>query len=295
MRTQPVGDEFERGVAIIVQPAHQRRGAGPLNPCRVQPGRNLPEEVLRFGAQEIVDSGRGGGEDLVARVLGIEDAQRVALQPVLRIFRQVGAVRAEVFDQRGAPCLAAGAVAQRVELQRHPVRNAQFVQQLIGHHQQLDVGLRFGRADHFGVDLVELAIAALLRALIAEQRAVGGHLQRGELLPAVGQVGAGDPGGEFGPQGQRFVAAIPEAVHLFRDDVGRLADGAAEHFGLFEDRHFRAAKAVELAHALERFDHVGESLGVGAENVLGAANGLWGVAHGARPYPVCTLSKSRLV
>jgi hypothetical protein len=52
------------------------------------------------------------------------------------------------------------------------------LQQLIGHHQQLDIGGRFGRADHFGVDLVELAIAALLRALVAEQRTVRGQLDR---------------------------------------------------------------------------------------------------------------------
>jgi hypothetical protein len=56
-------------------------------------------------------------------------------------------------------------------MQRHAVGDAQFLQQLVGHHQQFDVRLRFGRADDFGVELVELAVAALLRAFIAEQRA----------------------------------------------------------------------------------------------------------------------------
>jgi hypothetical protein len=59
---------------------------------------------------------------------------------------------------------------------------------------------------------------------------------------------------------------------------------AAEHGGLFEHRHFRAAEAVQLAHAFEGLDHEGEGLGVGTENVLRAANGLGrlDLAHGPR-------------
>ncbi len=129
---------------------------------------------------------------LVARVLRIEDAQRVLLEPLLRILAQRVARLAEVLDQCHAPGLAARRVAERVELQRDAVGNAQFLQQLVGHRQQFDVGLRLARADDLGVELVELAVAALLRALVAEQRAVGGDLERRVLLPAVGQEGARD-------------------------------------------------------------------------------------------------------
>jgi len=100
--------------------------------------------------------------------------------------------------------------------------DAQFLQQLIRHRQQLNIGLRLARADHFGVDLVELAVAALLRAFVTEQRPVGRDLQRRILLPAVGEEGARDPGGEFGAQGQRFPAAVVEGIHFFRHHIGRL-------------------------------------------------------------------------
>ena len=178
-----------------------------------------------------------------------------------------------MLDQRRAPGLAARRVAERVELQRHAVGDAQLLEQLVGHRQQLDIGLRLGRADDLGVELVELAVAALLRALVAEQRAVGRDLERRVLLPAVGQVGARDAGGELGPQRERFPAAVLEAVHLLRDHVGGLAERAREHLGLLEHRHLDAAEAVELAHALEGLDHVRERLGLGAEDVLRAANG----------------------
>src|SRR5690606_3276721 len=67
--------------------------------------------------------------------------------------------------------------------------------------------------------------------------------------------------------------------------IGRFAERAAEHFGPLEHRHFRAAEAVELAHALEGFDHMRESLGLRAENILRAANGrgCFDPAHSAPP------------
>ena len=153
---------------------------------------------------------------------------------------------------------------------------------MVGHGQQLDICLWFPRTDDFGVDLVELAIPPLLRALVTEQRPMRRQLDRGMLLPAIGKKGAGNTGGEFGTQGQALAAAIVEAVHFLRNHIGRLADRPAEYLGLLEHRHFGAAEAIELAHTLEGFDHEGERLGVGAENILGATDGLRGLAHGAR-------------
>ena len=43
--------------------------------------------------------------------------------------------------------------------------------------KNLDVGLRLGGADDLGVELVELAEAALLRPLVAEGGAMGRDLQ----------------------------------------------------------------------------------------------------------------------
>ncbi len=88
------------------------------------------------------------------------------------------------------------------------------------------------------------------------------------------------PAVNSGRRVSEFAAAILERIHLLRDDIGGLADRAAEHFGLLEHRHFDPAEAVELAHPLEGLDDMRESLGLGAEDVLGAADGLWRLAHG---------------
>ena len=77
----------------------------------------------------------------------------------------------------GPPCVAAFGVAERVELERHAA-DAELGQQLRPKGENLDVGLRLGRADDLGVELVELAVAALLRPLVAEGGAMGRDLQR---------------------------------------------------------------------------------------------------------------------
>jgi len=135
----------------------------------VQPFGHLAEKVLRLPGKVLVDLRGIVRKRLVARVLGIEDAQRVLFQPLLRILAERSLVGAEVIDQRQPPGLAAGRIAQRVEVECHAVRYSKFLEQLVGHDQKLDIGLRLGRADYFGVDLVELAVAALLRALVANR------------------------------------------------------------------------------------------------------------------------------
>src|SRR3546814_16761482 len=98
---------------------------------------------------------------------------------------------------------------------------------LVGGGGELDIGDRRIRADDLGVELVELAEAALLRAFVAEGGAVRHDLQRRELLPAFREIRAADAGGEFGAERQRIPAAIREGVHLFRDDIGGLEIGSA--------------------------------------------------------------------
>ena len=95
-----------------------------------------------------------------------------------------------MLDQRRAPGLAARRVAKRVELQGDPA-DAELGKQLRSERQYLDIRLRFGGADDFGVELVELAVAAFLRPLVAEGRAMGRDLERRKLLPAFAQIGAG--------------------------------------------------------------------------------------------------------
>ena len=177
-------------------------------------------------------------------------------------------MRLEMRDQRCTPRIARFSVAQRVELQRHAVGNAQFVQQLIRQHEQFDIRRRFGRTDHFGVDLMELTEAALLRAFVAEHGPVRRDLQRGILLPPLGQIGARDAGGEFGAQRQRIAAAILERVHFLRHDIGRFAERAREHGGRLEHGQFDALEAIEPADAVEGVDDAGKAALFISEDVL---------------------------
>ena len=81
LRAEPVGDEFERGVAVIIEAAHQARRALPGDAGRVQPGGDLAEEIRGLGGQEIVDRRRAVDDRPVLVRLAVEDAQRVALEP----------------------------------------------------------------------------------------------------------------------------------------------------------------------------------------------------------------------
>ncbi len=194
-------------------------------------------------------------------------------------------MRREMIDQRGAPGIAAAGVAERVERQHHPAVDPKLFQQLVGEAEQFDIGERLGGADHLGVQLVELAITALLRTLVTEQRTRGRDLHRRVLLPAVGEIGARDPGGEFGTQRDRIPAAIVERIHFLRYDVGRFAQTPREHRGRLDHRHFDALEAVQPPDAVERIDHVRETLLCIAVHVLGAAHGMGGrkLRHGPRP------------
>ncbi len=49
--------------------------------------------------------------------------------------------------------------------------------------------------------------------------------------------GANDRGRPLGPQGHRGAALVGKGVHFLLDNVGGLADRAAEQFGLFQNRH----------------------------------------------------------
>jgi hypothetical protein len=99
-------------------------------------------------------------------------------------------------------------------------------------------------------------------------------LQRCELLPAFAEIRAANARRELRPKSDRLPAAILEGVHFLRDHIGRLADGAREHAGLFDGRHLDPLEAVQAAHAIERLDHLREAVGVFSEKALRAPNGL---------------------
>ena len=113
----------------------------------------------------------------------------------------------------------------------HPQLGEQLGEQL----DRLGVGERRVGADRLGAELVELAVAARLRALVAEERPEVGELHRlRQLLHAVLDVGAADRRRALGPQGEAAPALVLEGEHLLADDVGGVADAALEQLGVLE-------------------------------------------------------------
>ena len=107
---------------------------------------------------------------------------------------------------------------------------------------------------------MELALASLLRPLVAEHRAGAEQLERQLLVQlAVGHEGATDAGGIFRPERQRFAATVLEGVHLLRHHVGGLADAAGEQFGELEDRRRHFPVAVEARDVAGSAHHMGEA------------------------------------
>jgi hypothetical protein len=97
------------------------------------------------------------------------------------------------------------------------------VQEVGQQDDELGIGLRAGRADGLSPDLPELAVAAALGRLGAEEARQVPELDRlGLLVHPMLQVRAADRSGPLGAKRQRPPAAVIEAVHLLLHDVGRL-------------------------------------------------------------------------
>ena len=270
LRAQALRDEFEHAVAIIIQPAHQPCIARPGDAAGLQAGLQPFEELAGLCREIIVDLRRVRHQCGVASILAVEDAQRVGVQPALAVFAQIATMGSEIGGNGGAPCSACFRIAHRIEGQFHVARHAQFFQQMLAQCDHLHVRCRLACTQDFGVELVKLAEPALLRAFITEQWAPCGQLQRRQLLPAIFDVGARDAGGEFRAQAHGIAAAILEFIHFLGNHVGGLTQRPRKHGGRFEHRHFHPAEAVQIAHAVERFDHMIEAGGGLADHVLRA-------------------------
>ena len=155
--------------------------------------------------------------------LAVEDPNGIAIEPIAAVFAQFGAMAAKMFVQCVAPCLPGGRIAKRVQLENRTAADPKLLEQLVREQQKLDIGLRLARTEDLGIELMELAEAALLRALVAKGGAVRRNLERGMLLPAFGQVGASDPSRKFRPKRNRVPASVVKGIHLLGDHVGGLA------------------------------------------------------------------------
>src|SRR4029079_3273581 len=99
-------------------------------------------------------------DPLIALVLGIEDAQRVDLEPRQRILGELAAEALEVGDEQAAIGRAAGGVADRVQLQLEPAEQAELAEP--GGLERDDLGVDGGVVGSQGLhtELNVLAIEA---------------------------------------------------------------------------------------------------------------------------------------
>ena len=218
------------------------------------------EGVGDFG--QCVDDGLVFGDLAVEDAQGIGDGAALAVDAHFRRDGNEGV--AKDFVVAGA----VGGGADGVDFEG-PAGDAELVEQGGEHFEDFGVAqgrlaAGGGRADDFGADLRELAVAALLRALAAELRAdVIELLQLAGLAELVFDVGADHAGGVFGAEGEGLrlfglrAGAIFPGVHLFGDDVGFFADAAGEEGSVFEDGGADFAEVVAGEDAGGRWPRCG--------------------------------------
>ena len=199
-------------------------------------------EVLLGHIGEVVEHHRRVGRHRPDfGTLVVEHPQRVDLGALAGLLVEVE-LKQELLQQ--FPVLrTAGVVAQRGDFQPEPVQ-AERAEAGVGDGDHLGVQRGVVDADRLDTDLLQLAVAAGLRPLVAEERARVAQLDRQRAaVQAVLDHRAHHAGGALGPQRHRAVTAVGEGVHLLGHHVGGLADPAGEQRGVLEDRQLDVAVA----------------------------------------------------
>ena len=187
------------------------------------------------------------------------------------------AMGGEVLDQRGTIGRPALGIAERIDLEHRALGHAERDQDVPAAGDHLGIGQRFGRAQHLDPDLVELPVAALLRAFVAEHRARVEDLARQvRLREPVRDQRAADPRRHLGAERDGIPAPVGEGIHLLHHDVRGIAEAAGEDTGILEDRRRPFLEAIQGAHAPRGLRHGVVAAELLADQVARAADGLQG-------------------
>ena len=232
---------------------------------------------LAVAAQVVDDVRRVRGLRADLGALVVQHPQRVDLDPGPGVLVQVEPAQ-EVL-QRGPVHRPAVPVAQAVQ-QQGELGQAEGAVGVVGGGDRLHVDRRVLGADRLEVELVELPVAARLRALVAERGAAGEDLDRQRaLVQVVLEHGAEHAGGELGAQRDLTPAAVTEGVHLLAHDVARLAHTADEEIGVLEHRGLDRCIAGAAGGVGERLAGLGEQRAAGRKVLGDPLRGL--EAHGS--------------
>ena len=226
------------------------------------PAARLAQEIDRVW--QPVDDG------LVLGHLAVEDPEGVRLGAPLA----VAAEPADIFAERRDQGLAERGTARRAAHRVHDqfdAGDAQLPDQRPREVEHLGVDRRVRDAEDLDVELMELAVPALLRPLVPEHRAEQVHLRRRHrLLEAVLDKRAHEARRRLGAQGDALAPLVGEGVHLLLDDVGRLARALGEQFLAFDDRRADLGVAVALEEPPRHRLHALPALHLARQDVVGS-------------------------
>src|SRR5690606_16704448 len=190
-------------------------------------------------------------------------------------------VRLEVRDEGLAVRDPLRQLAERIDLERYPGQ-PQVVPEPLAQQDDLAVRVRPSEAERLGAHLVELAIAALLRTLMAEHRPGVPEPLGAVVQQVVLDRCPHDARGGLRTKGKRFtIERIDEGVHLFLDDVRDFADAAHEEPGGLHDRGADTLVAVRRHGAGDGFLEPAPPMCFGRQDIVHAphAPDFLGLAH----------------
>ncbi len=246
LRSEALGGDLEYGAPVVVEPAHETHvlDVGHAEHVEVLFYRNEMFRARR--AQRGLHQRRIGEQADALLDLAVEHAQRVLLGAAPAVLAHPGDSRPQPGGQRLAVGRAAGGIADGAQLQLDRF-DPEPLQQPPDHVDRFRFDQRFLAAEHLDADLVELALASLLRPFVAKHRADVvqplGVARRNLAMPGMLDERAHDGCGVLGPQADRFLALL-ERVHLLADDVRGGPDRTGEQLGRFEQRRADLPKAV---------------------------------------------------
>ena len=256
-------------MVVVVKAAHQTRIDRVLDPQSLNSGFEHAEEPAGIFAQEVKQTRRSFDHRLHFRVFGIENTQRIGRQTTAGILIEHIVVFVEVGHQRFAVTGAFFGRAEAVQLQAR--LDAEVLPQTCGERQELDVHVRAAEAQRFAAELIELTIAAALRALVPKHRAEVPQTLRCVVGDVVLDRAAAHGTRSFRTQRQLLaVHRVGKGIHFLFHDVGGFAHAAGKKARRFQNRRTDLAVSVGSRHGARRVFKFFPDGGVFGEHVVHA-------------------------
>jgi len=201
------------------------------------------------------------------------------MQPALAVGIELVAMLFQIGDQVGTMAGAFIRLAEGIDFQLD-AGQAEVVPQASAHEDLLRVNIRSGIAERLHAHLVELAVAAFLRPLVAEHRPHVPELARAVIKQIVLEHGTHAGCRALRAQRQLLaVQAVLEGVHLLLDDVGDCADGARKQWRRLDQRHAHRPVAVAAQPITHQFLELFPQFGFVGQDVVHPADRLQCLGH----------------